>query len=100
MACILVLILLPVVTDNRVQWLRSKARYERWDEEYRLARAEMTWIPRGYQYRGNIWRQRSNGLSGGHDAYAARQGALWDSMAIHAYERFIQVLPNVQISEE
>ncbi len=82
----------PATLVNRVQWLRSKARHERWHDEHLLARAEMTWIPRGYRHRADTWMQRMNGLSPGHDAFAARQVAMWESLAGDAYERFTEVL--------
>ena len=77
-----------ILSVNRVQWLRSKARRDRWREDHGQSTAEMLWIPATFRHRALQWKQRENGISRGHDIYAARWSAMWTAMAAFAYDQF------------
>ena len=76
----------------RVNWLRAKARVDRWEEEKILVRNEMQWTILWFQYQASLWSERSkrddSHLPLGHRSYAAKQEKLWDSFERKATERF------------
>jgi hypothetical protein len=73
----------------RVNWLRAKARKERWEEEMQLVTSEMDWTVRCFQHHGGIWKQRAEKAEyPGHEAYAWKQGSTWDEWAKTAEEAF------------
>jgi hypothetical protein len=76
----------------RVNWLRAKARVDRWVEELVLVKHEMQWTIRWFQYQANLWRERSEREEGslpiGHKAYAKKQRKLWNEFERKSSERF------------
>ena len=76
----------------RVNWLKAKARVDRWQEELILVKHEMDWTIRWFQYQAKIWKERSeledSMLPKGHEAYAIKQRKLWDAFEKKASERF------------
>ena len=73
----------------RVNWLRAKARKERWEEEIELVRCEMDWTVNCFQHHERIWRERAEGADGpGHRAYAWKQWAMWNEWVGMAETRF------------
>jgi hypothetical protein len=76
----------------RVNWLKAKARVDRWQEEQILVKHEMDWTIRWFQYQANLWKKRSEMedrmLPKGHEAYAIKQQKLWDVFQKKASERF------------
>lgn len=68
----------------RVNWLRSKAQLARWKEEKELCRKELKWTMEYYRRQASLWLARDASASRGHQAYAARQAAMWVAMAEHA----------------
>ncbi|KAG1864361.1 hypothetical protein F4604DRAFT_1513042, partial [Suillus subluteus] len=62
----------------RVNWLKSKARWQRWEEELSLVRHEMGWTVGWFRYKKEGWERRSHkATKHGHQAYAQRQVLLW-----------------------
>ena len=63
----------------RVNWLRSKARHDRWEEEVGILRSEMNWTMRFFDGQKRAWEERAveKGVIG-HVAYAFRQAAMWE----------------------
>ena len=60
----------------RVNWLRAKARKERWEEEIELVRSEMDWTLNCFQHHEKEWKQRAKeAKSPGCVAYAWRQSS-------------------------
>ena len=67
----------------RVNWLRAKARVDRWQEEQTLVKHEMEWTTLWFKNQAKLWRERSErediDLSPGHKSYAAKQHKLWNA---------------------
>jgi hypothetical protein len=82
----------------RVNWLRAKARVDRWLEEQILVKHEMNWTIRWFQNQAKIWGERSNCEDGdlpiGHKPYAVKQLKLWNAFQRKASERFMLYLPS------
>jgi hypothetical protein len=61
----------------RVHWLKAKARFNRWDEEYQLIPNEMVWTVKYFGHQALKWEERALSASSmflpGHAAYAYRQ---------------------------
>ena len=76
----------------RVNWLRAKARVDRWVEEQALVKHEMEWTILSFKYQADLWDERSKnkdaGLSMGHDAYSVKQRKLWSAFHMKALEKF------------
>jgi hypothetical protein len=73
----------------RVNWLRAKARKERWEEEIELVVSEMGWTIKCFQYHERVWRERAEKMEGpGHIAYAWKQSSIWGKWAKRAEETF------------
>ena len=76
----------------RVNWLRAKARVDRWVEEETLVKHEMEWTILWFKYQADIWRDRSKredvNLPPGHQVYATKQQKLWNSFHEKSSERF------------
>lgn len=76
----------------QVNWLRTKARYDRFEEEVLLVKHEMGWTIRFFENEISRWTRRADksmedGLAG-HAAYAEKQIAMWRNFAIQAQEGF------------
>ena len=67
----------------RVNWLRSKARYDRWKEEVRILKSEMQWTILFFDHQRKEWEELASGSerSDGEKAYGLRQAAMWDNFA-------------------
>jgi hypothetical protein len=81
----------PVV--YRVSWLRAKARYLRWAEEFRLVEYEMQWTVNWFRWKEMQWRQRLRDIEDeerppGLDCYCHKQMVLWSSLAEQAQTKF------------
>jgi hypothetical protein len=76
----------------RVSWLRAKARYDRWDEEFLIVRHEMRWTILWFKYQLKEWSRRSAESEGqekaGKRAYAEKQIAMWKMFAEEAESGF------------
>ncbi|KZV81936.1 hypothetical protein EXIGLDRAFT_844184 [Exidia glandulosa HHB12029] len=62
--------------ELRIEWLRCKARSQRWKEEIALCREEMRRTSVSLSHEGRLWAQRASSALGGHAAYALRQQAV------------------------
>ncbi|KAG1717481.1 hypothetical protein EDB19DRAFT_1653367, partial [Suillus lakei] len=61
-----------------VNWLKAKARYDRWSEELKLVQHEMFWIVSWFGTQEATWRSRADkGIKDGHKAYAEKQASMW-----------------------
>jgi hypothetical protein len=89
----------------RVNWLRAKARYIRWEEEHNVVRHEMEWTVKYFQHREQQWEERRCAVSderiaaGGLRCYAAKQAGLWRKFAESAKVRFKEQIPDVHIAD-
>ncbi|EAU83280.2 hypothetical protein CC1G_13152 [Coprinopsis cinerea okayama7 len=86
----------------RVNWLRAKARLDRWKEEHVLLRSEMDWVINFFTMR----EQRCLSWAGltsqqpGHSAYAFRQAEMWRLLASDAKMSFETAQKTVQSLKE
>jgi hypothetical protein len=81
----------------RVSWLRAKARFDRWSEEFRLVGLEMEWTINWFRWKQEQWRKRLDDLEEeerppGLDCYCHKQMVLWGSLADQAQTRFTTLL--------
>ena len=77
---------------HRINWLRARARFHRWREEFNLLSHEMEWVTRYFLYQMNKWstwqKMAADQAKPGHVCYAERQKDLWNMLAIDADTRF------------
>ena len=80
----------------QVHWLRAKAQKERWIEELQCLQVEMESAVRYFRHQEIFWEERQQFIDPlqqpGHAAWAARQSAMWHSMAMQAGSRFRDLL--------
>jgi hypothetical protein len=76
----------------RVNWLRAKARVDRWNEELTLVKQEMKWTILWFRNQANLWMKRlekeESNLPIGHKAYAIKQKKIWNEFEKKASEVF------------
>jgi hypothetical protein len=76
----------------RVHWLRAKAQKARWIEELQCLQVEMESAVRFFQHQEQFWQEKQELIEPqsqpGHAVWAARQSAMWHSMAMQADSRF------------
>ncbi|KAI6107201.1 hypothetical protein EDD16DRAFT_1523372 [Pisolithus croceorrhizus] len=62
----------------RINWLKARARRDRWKEEVSLVRHEMLWTRLWFEYHKSMWEQRAlQSTEPGKEAYARKQMVLW-----------------------
>ncbi|KAI5987803.1 hypothetical protein EDC04DRAFT_2588969, partial [Pisolithus marmoratus] len=62
----------------RINWLKARARRDRWKEEVLLVRHEMLWTSLWFKHHKNIWEKRAlQSTEPGKEAYANKQIGLW-----------------------
>src|SRR5712692_2126469 len=85
-------------TVYRVHWLRAKAQNTQWIEELRCLQVKMESAVRFFQHQEQLWQEKQKFIESqsqpGHVAWAARQSAMWHSMAMQADSRFNDLLKN------
>jgi hypothetical protein len=78
---------LLLMIDDRINWLRAKARYDRWKEELQIVENEMKWTLLWFSYHERNWEKRSEdaGTKGleGHRCYAEKQAIVWRMIRNH-----------------
>ena len=74
----------------RVNFLRAKARYDRWEEELKIVRHEMKWCVLYFQHHRDVWKVRTeeSGTKEGHKAYAYKQMVMWEKFMQEGQHRF------------
>ncbi|KAI5999723.1 hypothetical protein EDC04DRAFT_2612161 [Pisolithus marmoratus] len=69
----------------RINWLKARARRDRWKEEVSLVRHEMLWTGLWFEYHKKMWEQRALQLTEpGKEAYSHKQMGLWSDFASKA----------------
>ncbi|KAI6008944.1 hypothetical protein EDC04DRAFT_2610794 [Pisolithus marmoratus] len=69
----------------RINWLKARARRDRWKEEVSLVRHEMLWTGLWFEYHKKMWEQRAlQSTEPGKEAYANKQMGLWSDFASKA----------------
>ena len=79
----------------RVNWLRARARAQRWDEEKIIVAKEMDWVIRSFGYMREVWEARARNMGNeklGHKAYATREAERWQRWVETAKTEFAEVL--------
>ncbi|KAI5982501.1 hypothetical protein EDC04DRAFT_2616638 [Pisolithus marmoratus] len=62
----------------QINWLKARARRDRWKEEVSLVRHEMLWTGLWFKHHKNIWEKRAlQSTEPGKGAYANKQIELW-----------------------
>ncbi|KAG2049659.1 hypothetical protein BDR06DRAFT_893341 [Suillus hirtellus] len=73
----------------RVNWLKAKARWQRWEEELSLVQHEMGWTVGWFQQKKDEWHRRYHqAKKAGHQEYAQRQVLLWEKFELDAQNAF------------
>ncbi len=80
---------MPFIKALRIEWCKSRARAQRWQEECVLLTEEMRRVQATFQYYAGLWKERgkSMGLPGAR-AYALKQEALWNELNVNAREQW------------
>ncbi|KAH9026760.1 hypothetical protein EDB85DRAFT_1868785, partial [Lactarius pseudohatsudake] len=80
----------------RVHWLRARAQKMRWIEELQCLQVEMGSTVRFFRHQERFWQTKQELIEPksqpGHAAWAARQSAMWSSMAVQAESKFTELL--------
>ncbi|KAH9011246.1 hypothetical protein EDB84DRAFT_1445273, partial [Lactarius hengduanensis] len=80
----------------RVHWLRAKAQKMQWIEELQCLQVKMESAVRFFKHQEQSWQAKQELIEPqsqpGHAAWAARQSAMWSSMAIQAGSKFTALL--------
>ncbi|EIW74729.1 hypothetical protein CONPUDRAFT_32522, partial [Coniophora puteana RWD-64-598 SS2] len=79
-----------MLTFARIQWMREKCRFDRWQEELLIVQEEMKRVKRYFDFQASDWETRSNtkDLPGGHVALANRKRGMWHALSRLADETF------------
>jgi hypothetical protein len=80
----------PFASVYRVNFLRAKARFDRWDEEMETVRHEMMWCVLYFRNKKKTWLghvEKSRGKDG-HMAYAYKQAKVWEDFEMEALMKF------------
>ncbi|KAI5989846.1 hypothetical protein EDC04DRAFT_2588181, partial [Pisolithus marmoratus] len=73
----------------QINWLKARARRDRWKEEISLVRHEMLWTGLWFKHHKNIWEKRAlHSMEPGKEAYANKQIGLWSDFAEKAMLMF------------
>jgi hypothetical protein len=79
-------------TVSRVNWLRARARYQRWKEEIEILKHEMIWTELWFEHQREVWERREHDAmksrQNGHQAYAAKQVWVWTQFLEDAKKSF------------
>lgn len=78
-------------TVYRVNWLRAKARYDRWSEEHTLIPNEMNWTRLFFINKAKEWARLRDSVPDkpGHTCFAEGQISMWKELAFQATKEFI-----------
>ena len=75
--------------DYRINWLRTKARFYRYNEEFCTVKADMCWMPLYFETQQETWVNKTSESDGlGHKAYALKQAAMWKRFDMEALKIF------------
>jgi hypothetical protein len=89
----------------RVNWLRAKAQFKRWEEGKNVVRHEMVWTVNYFKHYERQWEERRKYVSDdregadGLQCYAAKQAGLWRRFSKSAIAQFQVAIPDFHYSE-
>ncbi|KAJ3979929.1 hypothetical protein F5890DRAFT_1420566 [Lentinula detonsa] len=78
-------------TNNRIQWARSEADFERWQEQLEVKHADFMRFIRYAAYARDVWLKLAQGpcsSSLGHIAYGREHSNMWESLCAEAEGRY------------
>ena len=84
--------------DYWINWLRTKARYDRYEEEFRIVKDETRWTLLYFETQRLIWVDRGTADSEErlrHKAYVLKQAVMWEKFGTEgrkAFEKLMNVL--------
>ncbi|KAK0457087.1 uncharacterized protein EV420DRAFT_1271922, partial [Desarmillaria tabescens] len=80
----------------RIEWCKSHARAQRWQEECDLLTEEIRWVQVTFQYYSSVWKGRATCTDlPGAKAYALRQATLWSDLSASVATRWNEVLASL-----
>ncbi|KAG2048430.1 hypothetical protein BDR06DRAFT_895550 [Suillus hirtellus] len=84
----------------QVNWLRTKALCDHWNEEVILVKHEMQWMINFFKHKAKQWLAHMDNAAlnemTGHACYAARQSQIYHDLARHAADLFGKLIPDIQ----
>ena len=83
------------MTVYRVNWLRARARAQRWNEEKIIVAKEMDWVVTTFGYMREVWEVRAESVGDekpGHKAYGMREAERWKRWTETAKAEFAKTL--------
>ncbi|KAJ3979451.1 hypothetical protein F5890DRAFT_1478518, partial [Lentinula detonsa] len=89
-------------TENRVQWFRAEADFERWQEQIEIKHADFQRVIASFTYYRDAWMRLSSQYSWtpGHCAYAREHSDMFESLRMDAQAKYdhcgIDILKNVR----
>ena len=91
----------------RVEWVRLKARADRWSEEEELLQEEMRCVLRYFEWKARWWREQmlrvpseAPALTDGLRAYAEKQASLFNSLAVRFAARWAKYFEKEGLTAE
>lgn len=76
----------------KVNWLRAKARFDRWNEEATIVKNEMKWTVLWFRHHERVWTLRAKESQRtekeGYACYAWKQADMWNLLASKAEKEF------------
>lgn len=80
----------------RVNWLRAKARQDRWMEEVEIVKNEMRWTILWFEHQSKEWNDRlkesKKKEQWGHIAYAEKQITMWEKFIKEGERGFRKIM--------
>jgi hypothetical protein len=82
---------------TRVNWLRARARHQRWKEEIEIVKHEMIWTQLWLNHQKQAWEKRQEDARllldhQGHQIYAAKQVWVWSQFGDDAKKAFADII--------
>ncbi|KAJ3982182.1 hypothetical protein F5890DRAFT_1476343 [Lentinula detonsa] len=81
-----------LLPENRVQWFRAEADFERWQEQIEIKHAEFQRVIASFTYYRDAWMRLSSqySLTPGHRAYAREHSDMFESLRMDAEAKYDQ----------
>ncbi|KAI0069871.1 hypothetical protein K474DRAFT_1568226, partial [Panus rudis PR-1116 ss-1] len=93
--------------DTRVQWVKAKARVERWEEEVKLIQEEMRRVFVFFEWKASWWKEQKHRreddseigkeVQSGLTIYAEKQAAIMEALAIKFATQWLQILEKCRL---
>ncbi len=89
-------------TALRIEWCKSRAQVQHWQEECELLTEEICHIKVTFQFYNNVWNDRARKVSlPGVRAYTLKQATLWQKLGENAGKQWSDTLASLPpVSQE